>query len=499
MKPVILLCSLSLLFLLNIPEVKSQEFQTVNSGHLRFYKAEPYFGNYQLEDNIQAVKIDSTEANSSGDSAFYFYRMMRDTSFYAFEECILDTIAPCWMGSYAIIGSGGDNFFFNREGDTILIKTHAGLGDSWVFMRKSNFYYQATLDSLVHSIVSGNDDSVKVFSLHAYSNTASPIPDWFNQKTFRLSKNQGFTAFYSLYDFPADTNLFESFAYQPLTIGSVYDFEVGDIFHFENGLNHGGPPIYKVLTILEKWLSSGNDTIYYRKSEKTINNKLIWDPNPHIVTTTLIDTISDVYANPGLLISDLLPHQKKHQYAYDVSFNTLSSILQKWNGRPTISFDESAKYMFVPDRNCFSGAFEPTYFYKSYTKGCGNSYIYQEDQSAFSGSYLKLKYYKKGTEIWGDPYILTSVNEIPNEEPLLEANPNPFTDQIEIRFETKTSGHVSIYLYSITGKLLMIIEDSYKQLGIYTYHPDLSGVTNGIYILKYRSGENISYKKLIKN
>jgi hypothetical protein len=46
---------------------------------------------------------------------------------------------------------------------------------------------------------------------------------------------------------------------------------------------------------------------------------------------------------------------------------------------------------------------------------------------------------------------------------------------------------------------LIKIEDSYKQPGIYTYHPDLSGVVKGIYILKYGSGENIGYKKLIKN
>jgi hypothetical protein len=497
-KHTILFSAISFLFLSGILQASSQNFRTVVSGHDSYYKAAYSIWTYQLEENIQAVKIDSVVSLLSGDSVFYFYKQMQDTS-YIYGECNLDMTAPCWLGTHALIRPDGENLFFNREGDTISIKTLAGLGDSWVFNRQEDYYFRATLESIELSPEAGTNDSVKIISLQTFSNSGSPVPNWFNQKKICFSKNHGFTELYSFYNFPADTNRFELFEYEPLTIASVFDFGIGDVFHFKNGSDLAGPPQYKVITILSKWLSADTDTIYYLQREKKYINTLIFDPDPHVTHTTKTDTVTVWYANPDSLLSEVMPHQQIFSPYSSLGYYSLTANSDNWNNRPTMSYDFSTTHMFDESLNCYTAAFEPTYQYNCYTKGCGASFWFHEEPSDFSGFYNKLVYYIKGNETWGDPYILNSVNELPAKELFVEVFPNPFSDRIEIQIELKTPGTTGLYLYSMSGLLLLKMEDALKQPGIYTSHPDLSGLAKGVYILKYCSGENIGYKKLIRN
>lgn len=476
----------------------SQDYQTVNSGHNRYCKATYSIWASRIAEDILAVKTDSVTSFPSGDSALYFYRTMQDTSFI-YGECNLDLAAPCWLGTHVVIRSDGENLFFNRQGDTISIKTRAGLGDNWVFNRQADYFYQATLESVELSSVTGINDSVKVISLQAFSNSGFLVPDWFNQKKIRFSQNHGFTELYSLYSFPADTNRFELYEYEPLTIGSVYDFGIGDVFHFKNGSDLAGPPQYKVITILAKWLSAGNDTIYYRQREKKYINTLVWDPDPHVIHTTQTDTVTVWYANPDSLLSEVMPHQQVNNTYASLCYYALTANYDNWNSRHTMFYDFSTTHMFDDNLNCYTMAFEPTYDFHCFTKGCGASYSFHEEPADFSGFYNKLVYFIKGNEIWGDSYILNAVNELPGKELLVEVFPNPFSDRIDIKIELKTPGTVSLYLYSMSGILLLKIEDTQKQPGYYTYHPDLLRLSKGIYVLKYSAGEKIGYKKLIRN
>jgi hypothetical protein len=228
MKSTILLLTTGLFLLINPEQLKSQNYQTVNSGYTRFYLN----SNQLVPDNILPVRSDLAVSPIPGDSVIYFYRIIRDTSTQFTGGCVIDTASSCWMGSHSLLKSKGDNLFFNKDGDTIHFKTKANLGDSWIFMRKTGFYFLASLDTIVYSVVSGINDSIKVISLQAYDNSGNAIQNLFNQKTFRLSKNYGFASLYNFYEFPADTNLYASIFFDPLTVGNVYDFEPGDIFHF---------------------------------------------------------------------------------------------------------------------------------------------------------------------------------------------------------------------------------------------------------------------------
>jgi hypothetical protein len=481
--------SIMIILLMNHFMVMSQNYQSINSGFTRFYRND-YSG------SVLTVKSDSVVSQLSGDSIFYFYRIIRDTS-SQYGGCAVDTAAPCWLGTHSIIKINGDNLFLSNQGDTTLFKTHASIGDSWKFNQKTGYYFKATLDSIVYSETNGITDSIKNISLQAYDNSGLPVDNWFNQKTFSISKNHGFTGLYNLYEFPADTNLYESFSTNILTIGEVYDFEPGDIFHIKLG-GPDTPPNYKVITILSKWVSQNNDTIFYRQKRQTYSNTVVWDPDPRIVTTYNLDTNTVFFIHPNDLISTLMPHQKNHQYFHDLSYYDLSSH-NNWNKRTTMIFNNSLNYMFDSQLSCFTAAFEPVYDFVSFTKGCGTSDISHDDPAENYQWYNTLVYYKKGAEIWGDPYILTSVSKNLPVIPLFEVSPNPFTNSINVRLETMSTGKISLGLYSVTGQLLTLIEENYILPGEHSYNPDLSALSKGIYILVFKTAESIRYEKLIRN
>lgn len=494
MKKCLLILSILLIVFLSPVQLKSQNYQAVNSGYTRYYQN----SNPDLADNILPVKIDSAVRLVSGDSLFYFYRIIRDTTLGSFGTCAIDTAFPCWAGPRAIQKANGDNLFFTIEGDTILFKTQASLGENWVFLKKAGYYFEASLDSIVYSPVSGINDSVKVISLQAYNNSGNAIENPFNQKTFRLSGNHGFASLYNLFEFPGNTNLFEAITFEPLTNENVYDFEPGNIFHFKQ-TSPGSPPNYKIVTILSKWSSPDNDTIYYKQKELSYFNQLIWNPIPHIVTTSLLDSATVHYAYPTTLLATLMPHQKSHHSVYDLNHYFLSGHSNRWNGRTSMTFDYSSDYMFDQQLNCFTSAFEPNYTFISYTKGLGKSDEIHSDPVENWGWQNTLVYYKKGDEIWGDPTILTSVADIPKNGSLFEVSPNPFRNNLNIRVELTERAEINLSIFSITGQQMLILEDKIKQPGNYSYNPDLSALPAGVYILVYRSVDQVQYKRIIKN
>jgi hypothetical protein len=157
------------------------------------------------------------------------------------------------------------------------------------------------------------------------------------------------------------------------------------------------------------------------------------------------------------------------------------------------------RYTFDQQLNCFIPAFEPANSYSSYTKGCGASDYHFSDPAGNSAWHSSLFYYKKGSEIWGTPYIPTSVSATSSNKSLFEATPNPFRNTISIRLETTKPGDLNLCIYNITGKLILKIDNNFKQPGKYSYNPDLSALPNGIYFLTCISADGVQYKKIIRN
>jgi hypothetical protein len=90
---------------------------------------------------------------------------------------------------------------------------------------------------------------------------------------------------------------------------------------------------------------------------------------------------------------------------------------------------------------------------------------------------------------------------------LLQNQPNPLTSKTRIRFELPVSGHVSLKVYDLSGRLVKTIMDNEMKAGVYTFIWDGSDsdgrkVSSGIYFYRLQSkigqaGEFTGIRKMI--
>jgi hypothetical protein len=77
--------------------------------------------------------------------------------------------------------------------------------------------------------------------------------------------------------------------------------------------------------------------------------------------------------------------------------------------------------------------------------------------------------------------------------------PNPATDQVNIDFSLPEKGKLSIGLYQANGLLLNTISDKFFDAGDHQIDINTGKLSSGIYLVKFRSGNDNQTMKLIKN
>ncbi|MBP6413142.1 MAG: T9SS type A sorting domain-containing protein [Bacteroidia bacterium] len=98
---------------------------------------------------------------------------------------------------------------------------------------------------------------------------------------------------------------------------------------------------------------------------------------------------------------------------------------------------------------------------------------------------------------------LIGLNEIKNnslhtdEDFIIKALPNPFSNKIEFEIAIKTSSHVSLYLYTLSGILLTKLIDEILPQGSYTKSFDSSLLVDGLYFYELRVNEKTEINKIV--
>ena len=76
--------------------------------------------------------------------------------------------------------------------------------------------------------------------------------------------------------------------------------------------------------------------------------------------------------------------------------------------------------------------------------------------------------------------------------------PNPLQNKVNLKYELKNAGLVTIELYDVNGNLLNILSSEIKIVGLYTEDYNLNGnYGSGIYFIKVKSGNQITSHTLI--
>jgi hypothetical protein len=98
-----------------------------------------------------------------------------------------------------------------------------------------------------------------------------------------------------------------------------------------------------------------------------------------------------------------------------------------------------------------------------------------------------------------DSVVVTSLkdNAIIYSYQLFQNYPNPFNPKTKIKYSLPQPGIVQIKVYNILGSEIMVLENEYKQAGIYETDFDASGLSSGIYFYRIISGSYLATRKMV--
>ncbi len=325
---------------------------------------------------LRGIRIDSVTTSGSNHFYYPFHTPRGSYSPIVGGLHMLDSTGGSWLGKKVIQLSDGTFLFDNLWHDTVVIKTQAIVGASWVFWRDTGvYYYQALVASADTMTIMGSLDSIKTINITAYNGTGIVSTDPLNSFRIILSKNHGFAQIFDLFTFPYQPNpastLFPMgydyftdrlFAFTSLpttgrgifnittlinpTYGQLYNWNVGDVF--ENStctptVNSTGlyPYHFYVDTIISKTVLTTGTQYSFRGwiATQVINS---WPPGTTVLDTTypyatVRDTGSFFVPDSALLDTTLMPEEYLQK-----------SFIYYWPNDTTWC-TESAKYSFLPD------------------------------------------------------------------------------------------------------------------------------------------------------
>jgi hypothetical protein len=250
------------------------------------------------------------------------------------------------------------------------------------------------------------------------------------------------------------------------TWGEIYDYNIGDLFHYTdyaNGNQGGGYLKYTNSQVIDKEYSSNGDTVIYT----------MW--------------IEEAYSEVPTVWTYSSYQSTKIYYDLDLIFNADSVYYNSnYNGRK-ISYDE-----IINNVEWFEG--------KKYVDGCGrvnHTTVYKPWQGGWE-EIKNLVYYKKGEEEWGTPNPVVGITELKTQQNYLNTFPNPFTTSTTIEYELKEISNIQFTIYNVIGEVVYMTEDRMMTKGKHNFIWSTEGLSEGLYYAVLRSEEGVAVVKMIK-
>ena len=473
----------------------SQNYQTVSTNVTRYYQPENKISNpiYGDEKFLRVLDLAPDPLGVPGELINPPEYHTEEYSIYPDPyECIYPEMAS-WIGWKIIINPNGENYFFNRDYDTIFIDADAKLNESWIFFHSNQYeYYRAEV--VEHDTMSflGVTDSVKRIEINLISDKRSDT-----LYEIAISKNHGFIKVLNFRDFPG----FDISSLQPmehtliassilnsskvlLTYGDVHDYDEGDIIHKSS--YYEDPWVYIWTNVISKYIGRvqyGDDSVKYTIARE------VWgaDP-PDFEVYHYWDTINKKYYHLSDTIRKGLPFtsfvQNDQIKLRDFAWYNKLNMYQ----RPVLKTKEPPFYYDDP---CFylPGEIPPKTRY-SYFKGCGSTSFYQDILNQTSSG-TSLRYYQKGDETWGTPLDPpVGINDATFNY-YVKVWPNPVSEKLII--ESRPYQLEQIIVYDLMGNKIR----TYRPGG-HKFNFDVSYLQGGIYFLRIiDSHKNLKTEKLI--
>ena len=468
--------------------VAAQDYQNLCSPGITLFQGnDGYF---------KAFRPDSQELPGNSDTIFYSYRAIRDSILFSFD--CRDTSNGDALGRKIWKHHDGWFWFFNKHNDTIKLNTLASLNESWQYCPlPGNGYLQATVSAIMTDSVAGTTDQVKVITFQAKNGAGNNISSIFNQKEIKLSQHFGLSKMYDVYWTPYDTlnvlligKTTPILGIQPFTWAEVYDYNIGDEFHYsgrDNWVGGGGIEWKSIKKILGKTLYGSSDSVHYQVEVC----KKIWYPVPPPNTSSTYDTLVESY-NFNQLSADstlnMLPDEFKRN---EMGAAAYSRKFSDFNHRQAQIFNVNGS-QWDWNNSCFSDPFEIYGPISDFVPGLGlTNWIYQVADISVETHTSNLVYFKKGTEVWGTPVstdcsiLLGTGEKVISPVSSIEVYPNPAETEVRIRLNNfSPGGNFHFSLYDCSGEK---VRDGKLSANPFLFNRD--DLAPGLYLLIVTDGD----------
>jgi len=265
-----------------------------------------------------------------------------------------------------------------------------------------------------------------------------------------------------LYSFAILLSSNELYSQQISTIGEIYDYEIGDLFHIDY-FSHSSQGWYASeynYEVIDKNFSWNNQDIIYEMDVVKRESSYL-RPN---WTYSYITETKTYYDVDSLVVWGMI--------------DTVYSTEELYNGRLINVYEVN-----IPNNN---------YTISHFVVGIGHAKFYSNDYGGWNNE-NDLVYFKKGDEEWGTPNWLTSVTveDVVLKQPEISLYPNPAKDRLNI--VTDNVNNASVYIYTMLGNHIMTNELKSGQSSI-----DISLLKPGVYSLVYHTDKQKFRRKFIK-
>jgi hypothetical protein len=268
-----------------------------------------------------------------------------------------------------------------------------------------------------------------------------------------------------------------------LTVRQVFDFEIGDEFHYTFYNQPSSYPYDGLVRNITEVITNkkvGNDSVVYTYSRKTKERKTC--PCPHTLDSTIY-TITYTHLD-SLVTKTILPSKDLGQCRSCPNNNNCkdtSFLSPDFNNR-TVNYTKHTSLTWGQVR---------------FVEGMGLHYYYLSADLSFGRSItsLQLEYYKsaKTNEEWGNKLNMVGIEQV-SEQELVNVYPNPFTENISISFANNLNQKK--YDIKLTDNLGNIVKTiPLEQTTVINVQP----LDKGIYtLIVYGNGVIVCNKRIVK-
>ena len=263
-----------------------------------------------------------------------------------------------------------------------------------------------------------------------------------------------------------------SFSQKMLLYEDVYNFEIGDEFHFISPIHNQPSPIYRHI-ITDKWYSPNKDTVFYKRAYDNYTAYLISPQNVgyHFYrgtdTAFYTDLKSPVYASYTNL---------HNAFGDSLVYDSIVDSLE-YCGRLVNGYDYIVK----------NGGFEDPSYKLHYAEGLGRVLYYRWDDAIASEYIIRLFYYRKGNDSCGTPDLFTGIQKREFEK--VKVYPNPVQSTLHV--DGKFHEQIQYQIFNPMGQ--SVLNGKLINQGI-----DLANLPAGVYFLQLSDSKNTYQTQFFK-